>query len=72
MAKQTFSVEEVLEILQNIDEADSGGDGESDEDWSLDGSADSDSEEDEQPPAKRSRVIRSSQSGDTVQGRLFA
>lgn len=67
-AKQTFSVEELLKMLRDSDEADSGGDGESDDDWSLDGSADSDSEEDDQLPAKRSRVSRSSQSGDTVQG----
>lgn len=59
MAKQKFSVEEVLQMLHNIDETESGDDGELDESWSLHASSESDSEDDEQPPVKRSRVVSS-------------
>ncbi|KAK7881874.1 hypothetical protein WMY93_030283 [Mugilogobius chulae] len=59
-SKRRLSVTEALKMLQNIDEADSGGDGESDDDsWAVDSSAESDSEseaEDVQPPPKRSRT----------------
>lgn len=65
-----YTVQQVLEILQNVREGESEGEGEFDSDWSLDGSAgsDSDTEEEQPPPAKRSRVVHPSGSGDTFQG----
>lgn len=71
--KKTYTVQEALDLLQNIEEAESGTDGESEDEWSLgscSAGSDSDSEQD-QPPAKRSRVTHSGGSGDTVQGIIY-
>ncbi|KAK5622837.1 hypothetical protein CRENBAI_024143 [Crenichthys baileyi] len=65
--RRNLTAKEALEMLQSIDEADSGGEGETDDDnWSVGSSPDSDSEseDDHLPPAKRSRVSHPTDNGE--------